>query len=34
MVPSISTRAVGFWYRVLATLFSITYDVGQIDEWM
>lgn len=29
-----STRAVGFWSAVLATVFSITYDVGQIAEWM
>lgn len=29
-----STRAVGFWAAVLATVFSITYDVGQIAEWM
>lgn len=29
-----STKAVGFWSAVLATLFSITYDIGQIAEWM
>ena len=29
-----STRAVGFWSAVLATVFSITYDVGQIAEWL
>jgi hypothetical protein len=29
-----STRAVGFWSAVLATVFSLTYDVGQIAEWM
>jgi hypothetical protein len=28
-----STRTVGFWSAVLATVFSITYDVGQIAEW-
>jgi hypothetical protein len=28
-----STKAVGFWSAVLATLFSLTYDVGQIAEW-
>lgn len=28
-----STKAVGFWSAVLATVFSITYDVGQIAEW-
>jgi hypothetical protein len=31
---SASTRAVGFWSAVLATLFSITYDVAQIAEWL
>jgi hypothetical protein len=29
-----STKAVGFWSAVLATVFSITYDVGQILEWI
>jgi hypothetical protein len=29
-----STRAVGFWSAVLATIFSIAYDIGQIAEWM
>jgi hypothetical protein len=29
-----STRAVSFWSAVLATLFSITYDVAQIGEWL
>jgi hypothetical protein len=29
-----STKTVGFWSAVLATVFSITYDVGQIAEWM
>jgi hypothetical protein len=29
-----STRAVGFWSAVLATVFSITYDLGQIAEWL
>lgn len=28
-----STRMIGFWSAVLATVFSITYDVGQIAEW-
>ncbi len=36
MVNSISpsTKALGFWSAVLATVFSITYDVGQLAEWM
>ena len=34
MQISPSTKAVGFWSAVLATVFSITYDVGQIAEWM
>jgi hypothetical protein len=29
-----STKAVGFWSAVLATVFSITYDLGQIAEWL
>jgi hypothetical protein len=29
-----STKAVGFWSAVLATVFSITYDIGQIAEWL
>jgi hypothetical protein len=29
-----ATRAVGFWSAVLATVFSIAYDVGQLAEWM
>src|SRR5512139_4143104 len=29
-----SAKAVGFWSAVLATVFSITYDVGQLAEWM
>jgi hypothetical protein len=29
-----STRAVGFWSAVLATLFAVTYVVGQIAEWL
>ena len=29
-----STKAVGFWSAVLATVFSITYDVGQMAEWL
>jgi hypothetical protein len=28
-----STRTVGFWSAVLATVFSITYIVGQLAEW-
>lgn len=28
-----STRTVGFWSAVFATVFSITYDIGQIAEW-
>ncbi|MBN1213511.1 MAG: hypothetical protein JXA92_13150 [candidate division Zixibacteria bacterium] len=31
---SSSTKTVGFWSAVLATLFSITYDIGQIAEWL
>ena len=31
---SSSTKVVGFWSAVLATVFSITYAVGQIAEWM
>lgn len=29
-----STRLLGFWSAVLATVFSITYDLGQIAEWL
>jgi hypothetical protein len=29
-----STKTVGFWSAVLATAFSIIYDVGQIAEWL
>ena len=29
-----SARAVGYWSAVLATVFAITYDVGQIAEWL
>jgi hypothetical protein len=29
-----STRAVGYWSAVLATVFSITYSVAQIGEWV
>ena len=29
-----STKAVGFWSAVLATVFSIAYDLGQIAEWL
>lgn len=28
-----STKSAGFWSAVLATVFSITYDVGQLAEW-
>jgi len=31
---SSSTKTAGFWSAVLATLFSITYIIGQIAEWM
>ena len=33
-MTSPSTRAVGFWSAVLATVFAITYDIGQIAEWL
>ncbi len=29
-----STKTVGFWSAVLATVCSITYDLGQIAEWL
>jgi hypothetical protein len=29
-----STRTVGFWSAVLATVFSITYSIAQIAEWL
>jgi hypothetical protein len=29
-----STKALGFWSAVLATAFSITYDLGQLAEWL
>lgn len=29
-----STRTVGFWSSALATLFSVTYVVGQLAEWL
>jgi hypothetical protein len=29
-----STRALGFWSAVLATVFSIFYDIAQIAEWL
>lgn len=32
--PSASTKAVGYWSAVLATVLSIGYDAGQIAEWM
>jgi hypothetical protein len=33
VVPA-ATTTVGFWSAVLATLCSITYDVGQLAEWL
>jgi hypothetical protein len=32
--PSTITATVGFWSAVLATVFSLAYDVGQIAEWI
>jgi hypothetical protein len=32
-IPS-STKTVGFWSAVLATVFSITYSIAQIAEWL
>jgi hypothetical protein len=29
-----STKVVGFWSAVLATVFSLAYDIGQIAEWL
>lgn len=29
-----STKTVGFWSAVLATVFSLTYVVGQLAEWL
>jgi hypothetical protein len=29
-----STKTVGFWSAVLATMLSIMYDIGQIAEWL
>ncbi|HBE17949.1 MAG TPA: hypothetical protein DEG17_03775 [Cyanobacteria bacterium UBA11149] len=29
-----STKTVGFWSAVLATVFSITYVIGQLGEWL
>lgn len=29
-----STKALGFWSALLATVFSITYVIGQIAEWL
>src|SRR5688572_17971793 len=29
-----STRAIGYWSALLATVFSITYVVGQLAEWL
>jgi hypothetical protein len=29
-----STRAVGCWSALLATVFGVTYDVGQLAEWL
>ena len=36
MVRNISpaTQSIGFWSAILATIFSITYDIGQIAEWI
>lgn len=34
ITASTSTRSVGFWSAVLATVFSIAYDIGQIAEWL
>src|SRR5450631_3166712 len=31
---SAATKSVGFWSAVLATVFSLTYDVGQLAEWL
>jgi hypothetical protein len=31
---SSSTKAIGFWSAVLATVFSITYVIGQLAEWV
>jgi hypothetical protein len=35
MIPDIyqSTKSVGFWSAILATVFSIAYDLAQIAEW-
>ena len=29
-----SLRTAGLWSAILATGFSITYDIGQIAEWL
>ncbi|HEX7938261.1 MAG TPA: hypothetical protein VF483_04665 [Gemmatimonadaceae bacterium] len=29
-----ATRAVGFWAALFATAFSISYDLGQVAEWL
>ncbi len=29
-----STKAAGFWAAVFATVLSITYDIGQLAEWL
>lgn len=34
MDVSPSARSLGFWSAALATLFALTYDVGQIAEWL
>lgn len=34
MVISPSTKGLGFWSAALATVFSLTYVVGQIMEWL
>jgi len=33
LIPA-STKAAGFWSAVLATVFSVTYIVGQLAEWL
>jgi hypothetical protein len=33
-VFSPAARRLGFWSAVLATVFSVTYDLGQIAEWL
>jgi hypothetical protein len=33
MAPAPSTKTLGFWSAVFATVFSVTYVVGQLAEW-